>query len=147
MLWFLREVRSLNGSKYTIDDIEKMLEAYADTENSMKAHELCGFPASTISDMAKREENQKRLRELRQLKKDNFDREFITRGMYAVMTAYDRLQRTLEDPAQKISGRDLAIIIGTIVDKMLLLMGQTAGDVVNGIVIIPERLKKGKKDE
>jgi len=113
------------GSKYTDEDIERGLQALAETGgNAAKASRACRIPARTLRDW-KTQSFAEEFAELRREKRSGFiDKVWAgaERAMDLLLEAMQPAEDEEEKP--KISPRELATVMGILTEKGLLLGGE-----------------------
>lgn len=104
------------GSKYTDEDIERGLQALAESGgNATAASKACGIPERTLRDW-KRTKFADEFAEVRREKRTDF--------ISAVWeTAKDALQQ-VKDKLKDTTAKEAAVITGIMIDKALLLGGE-----------------------
>ena len=139
-------VINMKGKKLTKKEEKEIVNGYALYGSIRATAKNLHHAETTVARVIHRNGNDDKLEEIGEIKKETVEEEFAEfvgavthQAKRVVCKAFDRLEATLDDPTSRITARDLATIIGIVVDKMRDIRDRNAGSEEDrGIIILPE---------
>lgn len=128
------------GKKIPQEDVDRILRSYVITQNYARTSRELGIPESTVRKKVKENRDTQEYAKLCALKNKIFNERFISYANEVIEKAFNRLIAMLDDEKSKISAKELAIVIGTNIDKKEVLNGNSNkdGDRKGGVIVVPE---------